>query len=246
MQDHDSVSLFRFAGCVLITVYNRLPAWSDYEPNPPANSSLSNPLSYYAGTYSHPGYGNFTLCVPSGYQASEYCRNVVSSFAIIDAAKNQNTEQFSRGKEKGDGEEIDVHVADLALEEQQRGQYQAPPRQLHHLPQQPQQSRQLVASWPRLFSSHLRLYHYDRNLFTMSSPPTLFLKGYGRDSTPFQLTGPQGQEIYVHFTTDDRIIMPGRPVDGVGVFESLEEATRPEKPGDKLKDRAYVWFKKVS
>jgi hypothetical protein len=39
---------------------------------------LSLPLHEYSGTYSDPGYGNFTLCDPSDH--SDYCKKVLSDF----------------------------------------------------------------------------------------------------------------------------------------------------------------------
>jgi hypothetical protein len=45
---------------------------------PVGGATLPHPLHRYAGTYSDPGYGNFTLCDPSGL--SDYCKKVLSDF----------------------------------------------------------------------------------------------------------------------------------------------------------------------
>lgn len=44
-------------------------------------SSPSLPLEAYRGTYSNPGYGNFTLCTPT--ETSNYCNTTLSTFAKI-------------------------------------------------------------------------------------------------------------------------------------------------------------------
>lgn len=43
---------------------------------------------------------------------------------------------------------------------------------------------QLLASWPRIWSSHLRLTHKSGNKFWLA-PSSLFPEGYGRNATPF-------------------------------------------------------------
>lgn len=175
----------------------------DYYPKPLENGTLASPILSYAGTYSHPGYGNFTLCAEGQNSIDKYCQSVLASFRTIDAAKNTPGEV---------------------------------------LPLQGRAVPQLLASWPRLWSSHLRLYHRDGNTFTMSAgQPFLFLEGYGRDKSPFQLTGPPGAEVYIQFSSDGQW---GKRINGFGVFERLDDALRPEKAGDTLKDRAYVWFTK--
>jgi len=61
-------------------------------------------------------------------------------------------------------------------------------------------SGQLLASWPRMWSTHLRFSLYEDNIFSSSiRPPTLFTSGYGMDTTPFQITGPPGEEFCIRF-----------------------------------------------
>lgn len=41
-------------------------------------------LEQYAGTYTDPGYGSFSLCDPLNSHNSTYCAEIISDFAIVD------------------------------------------------------------------------------------------------------------------------------------------------------------------
>jgi hypothetical protein len=49
---------------------------------------------------------------------------------------------------------------------------------------------QLLAAWPSVWSSHLRMTHVDNNKFTAEFT-VLFPHGYGSDESPFEVKGDQ-------------------------------------------------------
>ncbi|KAF8436227.1 beta-lactamase/transpeptidase-like protein [Boletus edulis BED1] len=62
------------------------PSRSATQTEPDAqNATLALSLDAFAGTYSNPGYGAFTLCSPSS--PSTYCTRVQSDFSIVDNAQ---------------------------------------------------------------------------------------------------------------------------------------------------------------
>lgn len=89
----------------------------------------------------------------------------------------------------------------------------------------------------------MRLYHHHDNTFTSSvNPPALFLEGYGKDQTPFQVTGPLGQELVIQFAEKSG----GKDVVGFGVFGTLNDAERAgSHGGDMVRKTALAWFEKV-
>lgn len=96
----------------------------------------------------------------------------------------------------------------------------------------------LYSTWPRMWSSHLRLTRIDDSdsqfdlVFT-----NLYPTGYGRNTTPFEF--PQG-EIVVEF-----VVAKGK-VSGVGLIGTVGEETDRQKQGGTIEQIADVWFDKLS
>ncbi|OJA19691.1 hypothetical protein AZE42_11210 [Rhizopogon vesiculosus] len=98
-------------------------------------------------------------------------------------------------------------------------------------------SPQLLAAWPRVWTSHLRAVHQSGNKF-MLLPTALFPEGYGRDSTPFETA-----EIGTPGATAEFVVENGKVV-GFGLFGGDQVAER-ARTLTTVKDRAEVWFDKV-
>ncbi|KAJ6602444.1 beta-lactamase/transpeptidase-like protein, partial [Mycena vulgaris] len=62
----------------------------DSSPPEPQTPPASNMSSGFTGTYSNPGYGNFTLCSPL-FPTSRQCSDVIQDFRTVDAATGRPT-----------------------------------------------------------------------------------------------------------------------------------------------------------
>ena len=152
------------------------------------NSALS--LDLFAGAYTNPGYGSFTLCSPSS--PSSYCTQVRSNFSIVDNVQGN-------------------------------------PRAA---------SSDLLAEWPRVCSSHVRLRHQTGSIFEIYFT-SLYTHGYGKDTSPFE-TGEVGTpEGIAEFVVED-----GRVV-GFGVSGLVGQLTERARTYESVQDRAEVWFDRV-
>ncbi|OJA11009.1 hypothetical protein AZE42_11311, partial [Rhizopogon vesiculosus] len=72
-------------------------------------------------------------------------------------------------------------------------------------------SPQLLAAWPRVWTSHIRAVHQSGNKFVLLWT-ALFPEGYGRDSTPFETA-----EIGTSEATAEFVVEDGKVV-GFGLF----------------------------
>lgn len=111
---------------------------------------------------------------------------------------------------------------------------------------------QLLASWPRMWSSHLRLTHKSGNKFWFA-PSSLFFEGYGRNTTPFGTwdwgagLGEAVVEFQVDFDGEDDGEV-GKVV-GMGLIETLDDdgvSNREKKwagkDGSTVFDVADAWW----
>lgn len=91
---------------------------------------------------------------------------------------------------------------------------------------------ELYATWPRAWSSHVRLTHLEGNQFT-ALPTTLYPNGYGRNTTPFEEISGTGLVEFV---------VEGGKVAGFSLRESVGEETNREKKGGSVEETADAWF----
>jgi len=101
-------------------------------------------------------------------------------------------------------------------------------------------SPQLLGSWPRVWSSHIRAIHQSGNKFLVQCT-SLFPEGYGRDSTPFETA-----EIGTSEATGEFVVEDGKVI-GFGLFGmvGVDEPTERERTHTTVKGRAEAWFDKV-
>ncbi|KAH7914454.1 beta-lactamase/transpeptidase-like protein [Hygrophoropsis aurantiaca] len=97
---------------------------------------------------------------------------------------------------------------------------------------------QLLAQWPRVWSSHIRMAHVENSVFVVEFT-SLFPNGYGIDSTPFETAEIGTSEARAQFFFKD-----GK-VSGFGIFGLVREVTEREKSHDTVQDKAEVWFDRV-
>ncbi|KAF8132830.1 beta-lactamase/transpeptidase-like protein [Boletus edulis] len=158
------------------------------------NATLALSLDAFAGTYSNPGYGAFTLCSPSS--PSTYCTRVQSDFSIVDNAQ-------------GTG----ASVSD---------------------------SKDLLAAWPRVCISHVRMRHQHDLVFDVYLT-SLYPNGYGKDTTPFASNegGVGTADGVAEFVVEE-----GRVV-GIGLSGFVGQVTERARTYEGVRDRAEVWFDRV-
>ncbi|KZV70801.1 beta-lactamase/transpeptidase-like protein [Peniophora sp. CONT] len=102
----------------------------------------------------------------------------------------------------------------------------------------------LYASWPRLWSSHLRLVRVNGARFAFR-PGSLYPHGYGLNRTAFETCelecGQGGNAPWADF------VIEGDNVIGFGLRGSLgDEKTMLEKEGGSVQERADAWFARSS
>lgn len=99
----------------------------------------------------------------------------------------------------------------------------------------------LYASWPRLWTSHIRLLHSGGNSFKVGVMK-LFPQGYGKNSTPFA-EGVFGDDEYdAEFAIEDGVVKGLAFYNG---FAFMAGFVREKKQGVELKDIAEVYFTRV-
>ncbi|KAI0320012.1 beta-lactamase/transpeptidase-like protein [Amylostereum chailletii] len=108
---------------------------------------------------------------------------------------------------------------------------------LFHTSSSAQSPGTLYAVWPRVWGSHLRLVPVDATHF-LFEPVTLFPNGYGKNTTPFEMSG--GDIAVAEFVFDE----VGR-ARGFGLSGTVGEPTMREKEGGVVRETADVWFEKV-
>ncbi|CCM00547.1 uncharacterized protein FIBRA_02581 [Fibroporia radiculosa] len=95
----------------------------------------------------------------------------------------------------------------------------------------------LYTAWRRMWASHVRLRHHEKNIFLLSYC-VLFPHGYGKDTTPFAYKQLGGMEVPVEFDVQD-----GKVV-GLGILDVVFDPRRPPHAEGSVEQRADVWFSK--
>jgi len=97
----------------------------------------------------------------------------------------------------------------------------------------------LYAAWPRMWSSHIRLRHRTKNMFSFSHS-YLFPKGYGKDTTPFAYKQLGELEPPAEFELCDGKVI------GFGILDIVFDSRRVPKTEGDVQERADLWFAKVN
>lgn len=98
---------------------------------------------------------------------------------------------------------------------------------------------QLFAAFPRVWGSHLRFVHIDRNKFTFDTT-TLFVEGYGANKTPFEVSA--GPPAVAEFAVDEE----SGEVRGFGLVGTvLDRLTDRQRKGGSVYETADAWFDRV-
>lgn len=112
-------------------------------------------------------------------------------------------------------------------------------------------TRELYASFPRLWSSHLRFVHLERQKFLLEAT-NLFPEGYGKNKNPFEAladddTGGVIVEFVVSDEDEDEQVDGGR-VQGFGMMGLMEGKTArtARERGGSVRERADVWFERAA
>ena len=101
-------------------------------------------------------------------------------------------------------------------------------------------SIELLAAWPRFWSSHVRMRYLGGTLFSVHMT-SLFPNGYGKDSTPFEIA-----EIGMSPITAEFVIDEGKLVSGFGMTTLTESRTGRRARLDRtVKDSAEIWFDRI-
>lgn len=110
-------------------------------------------------------------------------------------------------------------------------------------------AKELYASFPRLWSSHLRFVHLEGQKFVLEAT-NLFPEGYGRDKSPFEAmsdgsTGGVAVEFVVGVGGQEEQENGGR-VQGFGLMDLMEGKTArtARERGSSVRERADVWFER--
>ncbi|KAG8221711.1 beta-lactamase/transpeptidase-like protein [Butyriboletus roseoflavus] len=99
-------------------------------------------------------------------------------------------------------------------------------------------SEDLLAEWPRVWSSHVRMRHQQGSVFQIHLT-SLYPNGYGKDTTPFETRGVGPAEGLAEFVVED-----GKVV-GFGMSGLVDQLTERARTHESVQDRAEVWFDKV-
>ncbi|KAI0318427.1 beta-lactamase/transpeptidase-like protein [Amylostereum chailletii] len=101
---------------------------------------------------------------------------------------------------------------------------------------------ELYASYPRLWSTHLRFTHVKDHRFYVK-PTALFPVGYGKNTTPFEVPfdGGVGED---GFAIADFVVEDGKVV-GFGFSGTVAQKTMMQKKGGSVKETAEAWFERV-
>ena len=101
----------------------------------------------------------------------------------------------------------------------------------------------LYATWPRVWSSHLRLTRSSPASLSFSARlPRLFPEGYGRDRTPFEYWDSNMSVGYAEFVVENgEVVGFALVMDGVAA-----SARAARKPGAGAREVGDAWFRRVS
>jgi len=102
----------------------------------------------------------------------------------------------------------------------------------------PSPSGDLLAEWPRIWSSHVRMRARHGTLFEFYLT-TPFPNGYGKDGTPFERLSVGATEKWAEFVVEDGVVV------GFGLSGLVGEWTERARKHGTVRDRAEVWFDKV-
>lgn len=109
-------------------------------------------------------------------------------------------------------------------------------------------AKELYASFPRLWSSHLRFIHVEGQKFHLEAT-NLFPDGYGRDKSPFEAmsdgsTGGVAVEFIVGVEGEGN----GGKVQGFGLMDLVDGKTArtARERGSGVQERADVWFERAA
>lgn len=98
--------------------------------------------------------------------------------------------------------------------------------------------KDLLAEWPRILSSHVRLRHQQGPIFGIYFT-SLYPNGYGKDATPFETANLGVLRGLAEFVTEDDKVV------GFGMSGLVGEPTERARQYETVRDRAEVWFDKV-
>ena len=232
----------------------------DNDKNAAYATEAPEPISSLAGTYTNEGYGTFVLCARD--TESEYCDKVREDFGRVDCV--MAAKRIVHGKKTWvDSWEKKSHGIINYWANKQRSDSLGLPNDSRGDPNVTQSPRpiQLLAAWPRIWATHLRLVYLSSSSRNASIPQTihvfavrpsaLFPKGYGDDSRPrepFELPvfENEGLETWAtaEFVVENGKVL-GAGVSGKGLVP--EDATRwmkERETGDVKKD-SLVWFERA-
>ncbi|KAL5511226.1 hypothetical protein ACEPAH_4441 [Sanghuangporus vaninii] len=100
---------------------------------------------------------------------------------------------------------------------------------------------QLLAAWPRVWSSHVRLVHAENNTNKFDiSFTALFPEGYGASKTPFETYEGDANDGQGEFVLDGE----SKSVLGFGYF-GTDDMKGVREEGVSIQDGAIAWFEKV-
>ncbi|KAF8557186.1 beta-lactamase/transpeptidase-like protein [Imleria badia] len=99
-------------------------------------------------------------------------------------------------------------------------------------------SGDLLAEWPRVWSSHVRMRHQEGSIFEMHFT-SLYPDGYGKDTTPFKTREVGTTEGMAEFVVKD-----GRVI-GFGMSGFVGRLTEQARTYGSVQDRAEVWFDRI-
>lgn len=104
-------------------------------------------------------------------------------------------------------------------------------------------AKELYASFPRVWASHLRFVHLEGQKFIIEAT-NLFPEGYGKDKSPFEaMADDDTSGVIVEFVVGDEND-DAKGVKGFGMVGLIEGKTARTKRvgGSSVQDRADVWF----
>ncbi|KAI6121289.1 beta-lactamase/transpeptidase-like protein [Pisolithus sp. B1] len=99
----------------------------------------------------------------------------------------------------------------------------------------PSVATELLAAWPRVWSSHVRAQHVQGTIFNLYMT-RLFPKGYGKDPTPFETAKIGASAVTAEFVFEDGKVI------GFGVSGLVGRQTEHARLGATVQERAEVWF----
>lgn len=97
---------------------------------------------------------------------------------------------------------------------------------------------QLFGVWPRVWSTHIRLAHFENDTFDVVLP-AIFPEGYGHSKTPFEM-----YEFDQYSGKADFVVQKGKVI-GFGFYGTEPEMRGKKGDGMEVEEGAIAWFRKV-